>query len=66
MEAAAQGADAGTSLAEAIIALVMEATKDPESEAPASSAKERTDATAGAPTPPRAPRLLLTKRAPGQ
>ncbi|QDE82164.1 hypothetical protein BHS07_11755 [Myxococcus xanthus] len=45
VEAAAQGADAGTSLAKAITALVMEATKDLESEAPASSAKERTDAT---------------------
>ncbi|WP_253817312.1 hypothetical protein [Myxococcus xanthus] len=44
VEAAAQGADAGTSLAEAITALVMEATKDLESE----SAKERTDATADA------------------
>ncbi|ABF87148.1 hypothetical protein MXAN_2469 [Myxococcus xanthus DK 1622] len=49
VEAAAQGADAGTSLAKAITALVMEATKDLDSEAPASSAKERTDATEDAP-----------------
>lgn len=49
VEAAAQGADAGTSLAKAITALVMEATKDLESEAPAYSAKERTDAAADAP-----------------